>query len=610
MNCMTAQYSYVFKLAALKPPEKLKVSEWADRYRYLSAESSASPGRWKTATAEYQRAMMDAVNEPGIETVVIMSSAQVGKTEIINNILGYFIDQDPSPMLLVQPTLEMAHAWSKDRLSPMLRDTPVLSGKIKTLKSKDSDNTILHKVFLGGHLSVSGANSPASLASRPVRIVMVDEVDRTPTSAGSEGDPVGLAMKRSARFWNRLHVLISTPTIKGLSRIENAWLESDQRRFYVPCPHCGKEQVLIFKNIIWDKNKDGGHKPETAQYACEHCGVLWTDPERWDAVRSGRWIASAPLHNTAGFHIWEAYAPQSTLERIVREFLASKDSPERLKVFVNTVLGEPFEEKSIGGNPALLYERRETYPAEIPQGGLVLTCFVDTQDNRLEGGIMAWGIGFESWVIERFTIMGSPADNKTWAELDMRLAKSFAHESGHKFRLACTMIDSGGHFTQQVYAFVKTREGRRIFATKGGNKIGQPLLGRPSRANKKGINLFTIGTDTAKQSVIARLAMEQPGPGYIHFPMHMDVQFFKELTAEKAVLRNTHGFPKRVWVKEFGERNEALDIVVGNLAAIELLDPAFEQIKAGIEAESEEEPAQKQSLRLKRPRQGWANKWK
>ena len=187
----------------LKPPPKLTISEWADEYRKLSPESSAEPGSWNTSRAEYQRGIMDALSDPYIETVVVMSSAQVGKTEILNNAVGYFISQDPSPMLVVQPTLDMAQTWSKDRLAPMLRDTPILSGLVKDPRSRDSGNTTLHKVFPGGHVTACGANSPSSLASRPVRNVFCDEVDRYPVSAGTEGDPVSLAKKRSATFWNR-----------------------------------------------------------------------------------------------------------------------------------------------------------------------------------------------------------------------------------------------------------------------------------------------------------------------------------------------------------------------------------------------------------------------
>ena len=220
-----------FNLSVVAPPKRLSVSEWADEYRYLSAEASAEPGKWRTDRAEYQRGMMDAFSDPKIHTVVVMSSAQIGKTELLNNIVGYFVDQDPSPMLMLQPTLEMGNTWSKDRLSPMIRDTRTLTDKISDSKARDSGNTILHKTFQGGHITIAGANSPASLASRPVRVVLADEVDRYPQSAGAEGDPLSLAFKRTTTFWNRKRMVVSTPTVKGVSRIEMAYEESDKRRY-------------------------------------------------------------------------------------------------------------------------------------------------------------------------------------------------------------------------------------------------------------------------------------------------------------------------------------------------------------------------------------------
>lgn len=247
--------------SAIKPPPKLTVSQWADRFRQLSSESSAEAGKWSTSRAEYQRGMMDAVSDPSIETVVLMTAAQVGKTELINNVVGYHIHQDPAPMLVVQPTLEMAQTWSKDRLAPAVRDTPVLSSRIKDPRSRDSGNTTLHKVFAGGHVTACGANSPSSLASRPCRLILCDEVDRYPPSAGTEGDPVSLAKKRSTTFWNRKIILVSTPTEKGHSRIEQAYQESDQRKYFVKCPECEEDQVLRWANVHWEKDK-----PATANY--------------------------------------------------------------------------------------------------------------------------------------------------------------------------------------------------------------------------------------------------------------------------------------------------------------------------------------------------------
>lgn len=309
-------------LQVLKPPPNLTVSDWADAERKLSPEASAEPGQWITSRAEYQRGIMNAFSDPTIETVVVMSSAQVGKTEILNNVIGYHVAQDPSPMLVVQPTLDMAQTWSKDRLAPMLRDTPVLSGLVKDPRARDSGNTTLHKVFPGGHITSCGANSPASLASRPVRIVLCDEVDRYPLSAGSEGDPVSLARKRATTFWNRKIGLFSTPTVKGVSRIEQAWEESDKRRFHVACPDCETYQPLIWAQVSWTE-------PHDARYTCSHCGSLWDDGQRVRSIRKGKWIASGETKKVAGFHLSGLYSPWTPLADAVEDFLQAKNNQRR-----------------------------------------------------------------------------------------------------------------------------------------------------------------------------------------------------------------------------------------------------------------------------------------
>src|SRR6056297_1122675 len=292
-------------LAVLKPPPDLKISDWADRNRRLSSEASAEPGQWRTSRAEYQRGIMNAISDAATETVVIMSSAQCGKTELQLCTVGYHIDQDPAPIMVVMPTERDAETWSKDRFSPMARDTPCLQDKIANPKSRDGNNKILHKRFPGGHLTIVGANAPSGLAARPIRLLLCDEVDRYPFSAGAEGDPVNLAKKRTVTFWNRKIVLVSTPTNRGASRIEAAFEESDQRRFWVPCPACGAEQVLTWDQVKWDKAADGSHKPETARYECMSCEANWRDETRWAAVSKGRWIAEKPFEGTAGFHLNE-----------------------------------------------------------------------------------------------------------------------------------------------------------------------------------------------------------------------------------------------------------------------------------------------------------------
>lgn len=549
----------------LKPPPRLSISEWADEFRKLSPESSAEPGSWNTSRAEYQRGIMDALSDPAIETVVVMSSAQVGKTEVLNNAVGYFISQDPSPMLVVQPTLDMAQTWSKDRLAPMLRDSPVLSGLVKDPRARDSGNTTLHKIFPGGHITACGANSPSSLASRPVRNVFCDEVDRYPVSAGSEGDPVSLAKKRATTFWNRKILLVSTPTNKGASRIETAYEESDQRKYYVKCPDCSHEQTLRWSQVKWEEDK-----PETAKYVCEDCGSMWTDSQRAKVIKSGRWIASKPTKKIAGFHLSALYSPWTPLEDGVRDFLEAKKQPATLRVWINTFLGETWEEEGEQVDDYDLARRAEDWDA-LPEDVLILTAGVDVQDDRLEVEIVGWGRDEESWSVDYKTIYGDPSAPIVWQDLDQFLNQTYEHELGEELMVRATCVDSGGHHTQAVYKYCAAREGKRIFAIKGVGGEGRPIVGKPSKNNIGKVKLFPVGVDTAKHLLFSRFRITEPGPGYCHFPIGRDEEYFKQLTAEKIATRYHKGFAKREFVKT-RTRNEALDVRVYSMAALSLLN--------------------------------------
>lgn len=558
-----------------RPPPRLSVSEWADRNRRLSPEASAEPGQWITARAEYQRGILDAFSDSTVDTVVVMSSAQVGKTEIINNVVGYHIDQEPAPMLVIQPTLTIAEAWSKDRLSPMIRDTPCLAGLVKDARSRDSGNTILQKIFPGGHITMAGANSPASLASRPVRIVLDDEVDRYPASAGSEGDPVSLGKKRSTTFWNRKLGLFSTPTVKGASRIEAAYEASDQRRYFVPCPDCGVFQTLRWSQVKWDRGPDGAHLPDTAQYECEGCHSRWGDAKRWAAIRWGEWRATKPFRGTAGFHLNEIYSPWVELEAMVTEFLEARPFPDRYRVWVNTALGEVWEDRTAKVEITGLSARRELYGPKLPHGVAVLVAGVDVQDDRLELEIVGFGRNEESWGIEDRVIRGNPATGEIWRLLDEQLLLPREREDGIKLRPAASCVDSGGHHTAAVYAFCKPRKLRRVWAIKGVGGTGHPIWPkRPSKGNRERVDLYLVGVDAAKDMLAGRLAIEMPEdgiapPGYCHFPDAYDDEFFRQLMAEHAVTRYQQGQPRRIWVKKAAHlKNEALDRRVYAIAAL------------------------------------------
>ncbi|PCJ17476.1 MAG: terminase [Candidatus Cloacimonadota bacterium] len=595
-------------LKIFNPPPRLKVSEWADKYRKLSAESSSEPGQWNTDRAPYQRGLMDAVNEKGIEDIAIMASAQVGKTAMIENVIAYYIDQDPAPMLLIQPTLEMAQTFSKDRLSPMIRDTPKLAGKIADAKTRNSGNTLLHKTFQSGHITMAGANSAAGLASRPIRIVLFDEVDRYPDSAGTEGDPVKLGEKRTKTFYNRKKIKTSTPTVKDASRIESDFLEGDQRRYFVPCPHCNYFQHLQWEFFKWEKDK-----PETTYYQCEKCEKAIHEKDKYKIVRNGEWRATAKSKDPKkiSFHIWEAYSPWSTWKEIVSTFLLSKQDPEQLKTWINTTLGQTWDEQQGEQVKAEDFlSRVEPYSLEqIPQRVLVLTCGVDVQPDRLEYQIVGWGSGEESWVMDHKIIYGSPENQKTWDDLDVVLGQTYQSEHG-VLTIACTCVDSGGANTDAVYRFCKPREIRRIYAVKGQSQAGKHLVGRATKSNKAKVNLFPVGSDTAKDCIFGRLKLENIGMGYIHFADCLDEEFFMQLTAEKVVTKYHKGRQKREWVKT-RKRNEALDCNVYALVAVKILNPNWQSLVSNKKAIAKEKeikrPTKKRLYDARKKRKNFVN---
>jgi len=585
-NLLAAKRTTKTILDIIAPPPILSISEWADNHRRLSAEASSEAGAWTTSRAEYQRGIMDAISDDTVETVTIMSCAQVGKTEMLLNLIGYHIEQDPSPILVVQPTLDMAQTFSKDRLAPMLRDTPVLKGKVKDPRARDSGNTTLKKNFAGGHITMCGANSPSSLASRPIRIVLCDEVDRFPVSAGSEGDPIELAKKRAATFHNRKFVMVSTPTIEGSSRISAAFENTDKREYYVPCADCGEEQIMKWSNVHWEKDK-----PDTAYYSCEHCGSVWDDAARFRAIRRGIWRATTPeVTGKAGFRLSGLCSPWISLQEAVSDFLEAKKLPETLRVWVNTYLGETWADEAAGDglDDFAISNHREDYGDKIPEGVIVLTAGVDVQSDRLECEIVGWGRDEESWSIDFSIFYGDPNSSEVWAELDKHLSETWLREDSVKLSIKGSCVDSGGHHTQSVYRFCKPRLGRRIFAIKGIGGEGKPLVnGRPSTNNNLKCKLWSIGVDTAKEIIYSRLKINEVGAGYCHFPQHYDDEYFKQLTAEKVVKKYHKGFHRREWIK-VRERNEALDCRVYALAALNIMGISVNMLaqrsaKSGVE---------------------------
>ena len=505
---------------------------------------------------------MDACGDTGIAEVVIMSGAQLGKTEALLNVIGFHMEHSPTSILVLQPTLEMGQAFSKDRLTAsLLESTPALQGKVRAAKSRDSNNTTMHKQFPGGHITVVGANSPAGLASRPVRVVLCDEVDRYPPSAGSEGDPVQLARKRSSTFWNRKIVQVSTPTNRDASRIEDAYERSDKRQYWVPCQHCDEHQVLAWGQVQWPEGK-----PEDAAYACEHCGAIWSEANRLWAIRHGEWRAREPFKGVAGFCISGLYSPWIPLGDAAREFLAVKNQPGQLRVWINTYLAESWDEaQGEAVDDFILMERAE--PIErVPEAVGALTAGIDVQDDRLEVTVVGWARNGsdEAWVVDHAVIYGDPSTTQLWGDLDQVLFGEFETESGDPMKLSAAAIDTGGHHTNATYLYAARKA--RVFAVKGVGGEGRTMISRPTRNNHQKVPLFSIGVHALKEQVYSRLKIEEPGPGYLHFSDRLEPEWYAQLTAERIVTRYHKGFPRREFVKSRA-RNEALDCMAYAIAA-------------------------------------------
>lgn len=586
----------------LKPPPELTISQWADKFRRLSMENSAEPGRWSTSKAPYQREIMDAMGDPHIPKVVIMSAAQIGKTAMLMNVLGFYMHYAPAPVLVMQSTLDMAQTFSKDFFAPMLRDTPVLRDLVDT-KSRYSGNTILKKNFPGGHVTIIGANSPASLASRPIKVLLADEVDRYPGSAGTEGDPLNLARKRQTTFWDKKEIDVSTPGNKGVSRIAKEYEESTQEEWNVPCPDCGHLQPLVWANVKFDKENPS----EDVLYKCERCGQLFGEYE-WKAQgKYGRFVAANPGAEARGFHLNTLASTFCGWKEIVQKFLSAKKAldegnPEEMKTWVNTELGEPWEEPGTQMESEELVSRRELYEAEVPDGVLVLTAGIDVQDDRFEVEIVGWGVGKESWGIRYQKIYGDLLKEQVWEELDTYLQMPFYKKDGTALYLIAACMDSGGHHADKVYRFCKDRWDRRILAIKGRGGAEVPYISNPTTNNRVKVPLFIIGVDAGKALLYQRLRYQNPqktGPNYCHFPLNEEAgyseDYFVGLTSERQVIRWRKGRSVIVWeIKDRAhKRNEPLDLRNYATAALEIVNPV---LKAP-EAEAEHRPGRRRRSR-------------
>ena len=565
--------------AAFLPPKKLSLSAWADEYAYLSVESSAEGGRWRTLP--YQKGIMDAVTDPNIEQISVMKSARVGYSKILNHIIAFHIHNDPCPIMIVQPTIEDATGYSKEEIAPMLRDTKCLQGLVSDAKAKDGQNTLLQKLFPGGNLTLVGANSPRGFRRVSRRIVLFDETDGYPASAGTEGDQIKLGIKRTEFFANRKIVAGSTPTVKDFSRIEKLFNQTDQRRYYVPCPKCNYMQYLKWANFECFEND-----PSTTIYKCEKCNHhIPHTKKRW-MVERGEWRATAPYNGKhVGFHIWAAYSysPNASWSNLMEEYLACKNDQEQLKTFINVTLGEVYEDEyhtKASADGLLKRAADEKYKEGIPpKEVLILTLGIDVQDDRLSMSVIGFGRNEEMFLIDRKVIYGSPARADLWAQLDEVLQGKYTNEDGKELKIDSAAIDTGGHFTQETYQYVREREQLGLIGIKGMGQKGKPPLGKISKVDinfrgkvlKRGLSLYPVGVDMIKTTLHNKLKDAEVGHGYIHFYPTTKPAYFEELTAERQILKHKNGYQERVWVKKKNQANEALDEMVYAYASFQRL---------------------------------------
>lgn len=523
-------------LSGMKPPEDLTVSQWADKNRRLTSESSAEVGKWRTSRTPYMFDILDSFTDPLIEHIVVVAASQVGKSETINNMVGYSIDQDPGPILLIQPTIDDVKRYSEMRIAPMIRETRCLKRKVADPKSRDAANTKRQKSFPGGVLVMTGSNVAHDLSSMPIRYVFGDERDRWATSAGSEGDPWELAVARTRTFYNKKMVEVSTPTVKGASAIENSYNLGTMERWKTQCPHCGEYVEITFDNIRFEyEAAEKGDKKifhiTELFYVCPECGGI--SDEHTMKSQPAKWVATVPEarkhHKTRSFWLTAWVSPWATWESIILQFLQAGTDSAKLQVVYNTQFGELWEERGDMASEDDVMARREVYEAEVPDGVLLLTCGVDTQDDRLEYEVVGHRRYGETWGIKKGVILGRPDTEEVWERLDEVLSHKYKFKSGVSLQISLTFIDEGGHFTQEVRQHCLARQYDHVFAIKGANRPDIPYTAPPKKqkivVNGKVIGqvwVYEIGVNAGKQKIVDNLRVQSPGANYCHFPLRDD----------------------------------------------------------------------------------------
>jgi len=614
---MTTQRRRLDKAFRPRPVLDLTVDQWADEFRFLAPSVAALPGPFRTSRIEVARGPMRAVTEPGVHTITLKSCTQLMKTTVCENILGYFIHQAPCPILCAFPKVDMVKSFSKERLAPMVRATPVLRAIIGDVTKDKSEESLAFKQFPGGYVALESAGSATNLAARPIRVTMADEIDKM-EDLKFEGDPLLLLEERTSTFENALHVRCCSPTVDETSRIEKSYNESDQRRPYLACPHCSHLQTLdFFRHVQWAKSEDGKeHFPLTAAIYCESCGAEWAEDQRRKLITTEgavRWYQTRPfkccgVHQEpmkarhwewddaaqcgyalcsecnkravsnahAGFTASKLYSPFVTVVTLAEQWLRSKDDLAQRQVFYNTALGQSFAARAATRVEAhVLADRREKFPDALPKEILVLTCGVDDQGDRLEAHVIGWASPEEAWSVHYEIFPGDPSKPEVWGRLDEFLRSSFPSAWGIPFRIRATCIDTGGHHTEMAYRYCQPKASRNIWAIKGSSwsKRGDPVWPVPKsfktrRKSDLGFKPHVIAVDSAKDHLRDMLLTEEHGPGFFHIPEQRSTPWLEQLTAEQCIFEKKAGVTVRKWHLPRGRANEAFDTLVYGYAAL------------------------------------------
>lgn len=566
------------------------------------------PGRWKTDQVEVARGPMLAITDPEVRRVTVMGPTQLMKSSLLENTFGYFAHQDPSPILLAQPTVELAEAFGRERIDNMIRDCSCLSEIVREKKSRDGANTLSFKAFPGGHLALVGVNSPSKLASRPIKVALMDEVDKYPESAGDEGDVPSLIGERVATFFDHKLIQVCSPTIEGDSRIDNEYHKGDRRIYKVPCPHCRHAEEMQWKNVDWPEGD-----PESAQYQCGECKKPWTESQRIAAISKGFWFAQAPFKGHASFRCSKLVSPWETIAQLARKWVDAQGKPEQLKVFINTQLAQTWSQKGEAPDHQRLYERRELYKLNTLEPGIVfLVCGVDVQKDRIEYEVVGYGRDKQSWSVDYRVLMGdtSSEKNAVWNELDKVLNETWKTQDKRELQIRMLAVDSSA-YTQTVYNWVRSKSADRVRAIKGFDNI-QTIFGTPRQADvnrdgakvRRGVKLWPVGVSVLKSELYGWLKADKPEdgkpypPGYCHFPEY-DMEHFKRLCSEQLMKRTVNGRAHYRWEILKDRRNEQLDCRVYARAAASMFgldrfsENDFEILEGKFEVPGQKEAEQK-----------------